>query len=198
MKRWRARGEEKIKRSGRCQDSLTVRRIGKMADRAKIIAANSPSGRRQREAAQQSAMVGSGRDSERKLSRERKFNERLKTLRVEKPDILNQSRVRELRKMAVFHKGSAGHTVKLPEINEGKEVRREVWNPAMGDIDCEMKVVDDTKGVKIEGEDVWLIPRDECSKRMTRDGKADWMHEMLGDVAEASEKTKTRQKGDKM
>ena len=159
MKRQRARAGERWegKRKGSRQGGLEVERVAQVQDRGRIIEANSASGRQQREAAFASAAVGKGRDTARKLARRKHFEKKLKSLALAKADMLEEERVKQLGGMAVFYRGSREHSVKLPIIDEGKMVRREVWNPVVGDRSSGVETLDDRRGLKIESQDVWLI-----------------------------------------
>ena len=169
-------------------------RLMGIMDRGNIIKANTPSGRRQREAAMEGASVGIGRDASGKLAKEIRFRDKVGKLKEVAPVRLGKEDIEKLDRMAVFYRGSKEHRVVPPDATKGEKVRRTVWNPVVGEAESGMKIVDSVDGMRVRGEDIWLVPREESLRNMGRGDSVQWIYEMLDEVDRTSEKSTTRQK----
>ena len=196
VKRDKARGENRMKSGskGRRQQQMEGIRIMQVAERGRIIKAQTPSGRRQRQVASTVGFVDKGRDGGKKLARHKKFGERVMQLRQVEARVLGKEDVNELRRKVVFYRGSREHKVKLPDVDKEKDVKREIWNPIIGEQESGMKVIDSPEGMKIQGHDVWLVPRRESLQHLGKDGSVQWIYDMLSTVESKSGKSNARQK----
>ena len=195
MKRDKARANERreCSRSGRRQEEMECRRTIQVTERGRIIKAQTPSGRRQREVAGTAAGVDGGRDAARKLERDKRFEDRMANLPEVVGKTMGKEELKELRRKAVFYRGSREHKVKLPDVDKDKEVKREVWNPVIGEEGTGMRVIDSTEGMKIRGEDVWLVPRRESIGQLEKEEGVGWIYDILSKVARGSGKLRVRQ-----
>ena len=172
---------------------MEMERIMQVLDRGRIIKAETPSGRRQREVAKMAALIGKGRDASKKARRKRMFEEKMKTLEHVTVRRMKKEDVKKLREMAVFYRGSKEHKVKFPDVDVGKEKKRKLWNPVVGEKECGMTVIDKVAGFKVEGEDVWLVPRTESVEQLGEQRSLKWAYEMFSALEKSGGKNNVRQ-----
>ena len=125
-----AEEDRKKRRVGRRQERVECMRALKITERGRIVKARTPSGRKQRALAMESATVEAGRQAASKQMADKKFEKRLEALPQVDVHVMRREQLEGLRNMAIFHRGSVDHKVKLPSVDEGKAVKRQVFEPS--------------------------------------------------------------------
>ena len=147
--------------------------------------------------AMSAAAIERGQQAAGKKAGDEKFERKLDGLPQLKVNKMRDDEVEELKRMAVFYRGSAVHRVELPKVDEGKDVRRRVWNPVIGEDGCGMEMVDNERGVKVENHEIWLMPRKDSLEKLGKGGKLQWTCDLMGVMEEHSAVMKTRRKDGK-